>query len=100
MPVALNGANEARRDVAQGLTGHRLLSIDRGVAITFLLLMLMGLMVLYAASYYNAQDSGNALSEVYSQLVGIAVGAVGMAFMLRIDYRRLRQPWVCGGLLD
>ena len=80
-------------------TQRRLRDIDRGLASTFVLLMLLGLTVLYAASYYNAQDKGDPLSEVYSQLMGIAVGAAGMAVMLKIDYHALRRPWVCGGLL-
>ena len=61
--------------------------------------MLTGLIVLFAASYYNAQDKGNALSEVYSQLIGIAAGIIGMAFALRIDYRLLSRPAVTGALL-
>ena len=93
------GAKEAREYAALSNTPPRLRDIDWGLATTFVLLMLIGLTVLYAASYYNAQDHGNPLSEVYSQLAGIAVGAVGMAAMLRIDYRVLRRPWLCGGLL-
>ena len=77
----------------------RLLHIDRGLAVTFVILILTGLVVLYAASYYNAQDSGNALSEVYSQLLGVAVGLFAMAFILHIDYRILARPWLCASLL-
>ena len=52
--------------------------MDRGVLTSFLLLLAMGLVVLYAASFYNAQDkSGGALSEVISQLQGVALGAAG-----------------------
>ena len=68
--------------------------VDRGVLCSFVLLVLTGLVVLYAASYYNAQDKGDALSEVYSQLVGIGVGAVMMLVILRVDYRRLSHPAV------
>lgn len=64
-----------------------------------MLLVLTGLVVLYAASYYNAQDKGNALSEVYSQLAGVGVGAVLMLAILRIDYRRLNHPAVVIALL-
>ena len=35
---------------------------DRGVIVTFILLLTAGLIVLYAASYYNAQDKGSPLS--------------------------------------
>ena len=97
-PVPAGGANEAHPHALRD-TGRRFRDIDRGLLTTFILLMLLGLTVLYAASYYNAQDRGDPLGEVYSQLLGIAVGAVGMAVMFRIDYRDLRRPWVCGGLL-
>lgn len=74
--------------------------IDKCVLGSFLVLLLMGLVVLYAASYYNAQDkSGGALSEVFSQLQGIALGAVFMVIINRIDYRILQKPALCGGLL-
>ena len=63
--------------------------VDRGVLVTFLLLLVTGLVVLYAASYYNAQDKGSPLSEIYSQLLGIAVGALGMVIILRLEYRWL-----------
>lgn len=73
--------------------------VDSGVLISFILLLLAGLIVLFAASYYNAQDKGSALSEVYSQLAGIAVGAAGMAVIMRIDYRILAKPAVSGALV-
>lgn len=73
--------------------------VDKGLLITFVTLLLTGLVVLYAASYYNAQDGGSSLADVYSQLLGIAVGAAGMAVMIRIDYRWLAKPQVCAALL-
>ena len=63
------------------------------------LLLITGLIVLFAASYYNAQDKGSALSEVWSQLLGVAVGVCGMAVVLRLDYQLLKKPWVSGGLV-
>lgn len=93
-PVA--GAKAARRSARRI---SKLRSVDRGLLITFLLLIATGLVVLYAASYYNAQDGGNALSEVTSQLVGIAVGLAGMAVILHLDYRLLARPEICLTLL-
>ena len=94
------GANETRREAARRDTGRPWLrGIDRGLAITFAMLMALGLVTLYAASYYNAQDNGGALSEVVSQLFGVAVGAAAMLLVLRMDYRVLAKPWLCGGLL-
>ena len=63
------------------------------------LLILTGLIVLYAASFYNAQDGGNALGDVTSQLLGVAVGAAGSFVVLRIDYRLLRDRRIVGGLI-
>jgi len=95
-----SGAKAARPGAARGNTARRVLpGVDRGLAATFALLMLAGLATLYAASYYNAQDNGGALSEVTSQLLGVGVGAAAMAVVLRMDYRLLARPWLCGSLL-
>ena len=85
MSAPVRGANETREHPARRDTTHRLRDIDRGLVVSFILLMLLGLTVLYAASFYNAQDSGSALSEVYSQLMGIGAGAAGMVFLLKIN---------------
>ena len=98
--VALTGAKDARRIAADRNTNWRgLWGVDKGFAATFALLMIAGLTTLYAASYYNAQDGGGALTEVVSQLFGIGVGAAAMLVVFRLDYRVLAKPWVCGGLL-
>ncbi len=96
----VRGANEAPPPAAQRDTGRfRLRDVDRGLALSFILLMAVGLATLYAASYYNAQDNGGALSEVTAQLLGIGVGAAAMAVALRIDYRLLARPAVCVSLV-
>ena len=96
--VGAKGRTEGRPGRKTGAIAR--VRCDRGVLITFILLMLLGLLVLYAASFYNAQDrSGNAWSEVLKQLQGIALGAVGMAVLMRVDYRILKSPAICGGLL-
>ena len=73
--------------------------VDRGLLICFIALLACGLLVLYAASYYNAQDRGSALSEVISQMMGIAAGAILMLFLLHIDYRMLAKPRISTTLL-
>lgn len=73
--------------------------VDRGLLLTFVALILCGLVVLYAASFYNAQDQGSALSEVTSQLMGIAAGAILMLVLLRIDYRILASAKAAGALM-
>ncbi len=95
----LTGANEARGRALGNTKGSWLRGIDRGLAVTFALLLLVGIATLWAASYYNAQDNGGALSEVVSQLFGMAVGAAAMVVLLRLDYRLLSRPWLCGALL-
>lgn len=77
----------------------RLSADEKGLLASFLALLVMGLIVLYAASYYNAQDKGNPLSDVLSQLMGIGVGAVGMVLILRLDYRILQNSAVCLALV-
>jgi len=74
-------------------------NVDRGLLLSFIALIACGLIVLYAASYYNAQDKGNALSEVYSQLLGIAAGGILMIFLLRMDYHVLAKPRISSMLL-
>lgn len=93
----LHGAKDGRRAPIE----RKSLNINgRGFAITFLILLVFGLVVLYAASYYNAQDqTGNPLSEVLSQLQGVALGGVMMLVISRIDYRILRKPIFTVGLL-
>ena len=73
--------------------------VDRGLLICFIALLACGLLVLYAASYYNAQDRGSALSEVISQMMGIAAGAILMLFLLHIDYRMLAKHQISTTLL-
>ena len=65
---AFHGAKAARSSAPKKGRGIR--DIDRGLLTCFVLLMMIGLATLYAASYYNAQDNGGALSEVLSQLFG------------------------------
>lgn len=90
------GAKDAR---GYARKRNKLLRIDKGLTVVFLLLLASGLVVLYAASFYNAQDSGSSLSEVYSQIMGIAVGFAGMALILQIDYRMLSDARICLSLL-
>ena len=96
----VSGANDARRSLPRRDTRRGILpGVDRGLMLTTALLLITGLATLYAASYYNAQDQGGALSEVLSQLFGVGVGAAAMAVILRMDYRLLAKPWLCGALL-
>ncbi len=60
--------------------------VDKTLPVIMTLLMMMGLVTLYSATYYTAQQSGDAFSEVKKQLFGMAIGAVAMFFTSRIPY--------------
>lgn len=92
----VNGAKDA---VKPQKKYNILRDVDRGLLLSFIALLACGLIVLYAASYYNAQDKGSPLSEVYSQLLGVAAGAILMFFLLRMDYRMLARPRIASALL-
>lgn len=95
--AALRGAKEKTPfGVFRTTKGKR---SDRGIWITFVLLLASGVVTLYSASYYNAQDKGSALTEVISQLLGIGVGTVFMAALWKIDYRMLKDVRVSGAFL-
>ena len=60
--------------------------VDKILPVIVTLLLMMGLVTLFSATYYNAQDGGDALSEVKKQLFGMAIGFVAMLFTSRIPY--------------
>lgn len=60
--------------------------VDKTLPVIMALLMIMGLVTLFSATYYKAQAGGDALSEVKKQLFGMAIGAVAMFFTSRIPY--------------
>lgn len=60
--------------------------VDKTLPVIVGLLLMMGLVTLFSATYYNAQDSGDALSEVKKQLFGMAIGFVAMLFTSRVPF--------------
>ncbi len=73
---------------------------SRGILVTTLALLVLGLVTLWAASFYNAQDlSGDPLAEVKGQARGVGLGLVLMAAACRMDYRLLKKPGVALGLI-
>ncbi len=60
--------------------------VDKTLPVIVMLLLMMGLVTLFSATYYMAQDSGDALSEVKKQLFGMAIGFVAMFFTSRIPH--------------
>ena len=63
-----------------------------GMLVTILIMLLLaGLLILFSATYYTAQDYGSPLSEVFKQLFGVGVGLAAMLVTSRIPYRFWRQ---------
>ena len=60
--------------------------VDKTLLTIMAMLLMLGLLTLFSATYYKAQGAGDALSEVKKQLFGVAVGAAAMAFTTRIPY--------------
>ena len=74
--------------------------VDGTLMAVVIMLLLAGLLVLFSATYYTAQDTGDPLAEVKKQLIGIALGAAAMLVTSRIPYRFWRDTWVViGGLM-
>ena len=68
------------------LRASRRKPMDRTLLTIMTLLLMLGLLTLFSATYYKAQDGGDALSEVKKQLFGAAVGAGAMALTSNIPY--------------
>jgi len=58
------------------------------------LLIAMGLLTLFSATYYQRTAGGDPLSAVKKQLFGIALGACACAFLSHVPYRFFRQTRV------
>ena len=68
--------------------------VDGTLVVLLIMLLSAGLLVLFSATYYTAQDRGSPLGEVYRQLFGVALGTVACMVTSRIPYRFWRQGWV------
>ena len=73
--------------------------VDGTLMTVFIMLLLAGLLVLFSATYYNAQASGDPFGEVRRQLIGIALGAAAMTITSRIPYRFWQDTWIVVGAL-
>ena len=73
---------------------------DRTLMVILAILLLLGLITLFSATYYKAIETGDALSEVKKQLFGLAVGAAAMAVTSRVPYQFWGKPKiVLGGMI-
>lgn len=73
--------------------------VDGTLVAVLIMLLLAGLLILFSATYYTAQDRGDPLSEVKKQLIGIGLGTAAMIFTSRVPYRFWRDTWVVVGAL-
>lgn len=73
--------------------------VDGSLVAVLIMLLLAGLLILFSATYYIAQDRGDPLGEVKKQLIGIALGTAAMIFTSRVPYRFWRDTWVVVGAL-
>ena len=67
---------------------------DKTVVVLMVLLLIMGLITLFSATYYQKAASGDALAAVKKQLIGVALGAAACAILSRVPYRFFRRPRV------
>lgn len=74
--------------------------VDKSLLTVTVVLLMLGLLTLFSATYYKALDTGNPFSEVLKQLFGVGVGAVAMAITSRIPYQFWgKRKVVMGGIL-
>ena len=64
-----------------------------------ILLIVLGLITLFSATYYQRTASGDPLSAVKKQLFGIGLGAAACAFLSNVPYRFFRRTKVMLTLL-
>jgi len=73
---------------------RRLKKTDHTLLCIMTILIVLGLITLFSATYYKAQDGGDPLSEVKKQLFGVAVGAAAMLITSRVPYAFWGRPKV------
>lgn len=74
-------------------------SCDKTVVTIMVLLLVLGLITLFSATYYQRAATGDALSAVKKQLIGIGLGAAACVALSRVPYRVYREPRVTLTLL-
>jgi cell division protein FtsW len=82
-----------RADHRTALT-QRQRGVDGTMVVILMLLLMAGLLTLFSATYYIAQDKGDALGEVKEQLIGIGVGLAALIVTSRVPFTFWKKPWV------
>ena len=91
--------NNSAQKSSFNLRKTKLNPVDGTLIAVLIMLLLAGLLILFSATYYTAQDRGDPLGEVKRQLIGIGLGTVAMLVTSRIPYRFWRDTWVVIGAL-
>lgn len=73
--------------------------VDSMMLAVLLMLLMGGILILFSATYYQAQRKGDALLEVKRQLIGIGLGTVLLLVTSRIPYTFWRKRVVVLGSL-
>ena len=79
--------------------GRSVRACDKRVVALMIVLLIMGLTTLFSATYYQRTASGDALSAVKKQLIGVALGAAACVALSHVPYRVYRDRRVTLGLL-
>lgn len=74
-------------------------SCDKTVVLLMVLLIMLGLITLFSATYYQRTAGGDPLSAVKKQLFGIALGAAACVLLSNVPYRFFRSSRVMLTLL-
>ena len=72
---------------------------DKTLVLLMILLLALGLLTLFSATYYQRTAAGDPLSAVKKQLFGVGLGALACVCLSFVPYRMLRRPRVMLALL-
>jgi len=72
---------------------------DKTIVLLMVLLLILGLITLFSATYYQRTASGDPLSAVKKQLLGVGLGAAACVFLSNVPYRIFRRPRMMLALL-
>lgn len=72
---------------------------DKRIVVLMVVLIVLGMITLFSATYYQRTASGDPFSAVKKQLVGVALGACACVLLSRVPYRLFRETKVMLALL-
>ena len=81
------------------IRGRSRRTCDKTIVALMILLLVLGLITLFSATYYQRTASGDPLSAVKKQLFGIALGAAACTVLSHVPYRIFRRTRIMLALL-